>query len=746
MQIVSRTNVICWRLYPVAARSTVTNEIQYRIMDRVEFACTPEDLGRRLTFVELVTVAEQNRLLMGKDFTGDRLTPGQRVWLQLLGGDAHFADVDQSRFLNVGNSWDTIESRPFVIRRDKGTAQYVEAAPPQTRNAATTPERGQKVKTVVATPAPRQDTQEDFISQIQSGPCLVIAPAGTGKTQILIHGIKTIVEQGGLESEADEVTVLSFSRAVVGELRARLSALAESSGLEGLRYVTVSTFDSFVTDLLRRDCDSDFLRRKSYDDRIQYFVDSLNSLRRCAERVAAIRYLFVDEVQDLVGVRADLTLNLAHRVLSSGGKAAMLGDPAQAIYDWQVKNDPEATTSAMFLQKAREMLGPRTLRFAKSYRFSGAQMERLSEELRDAMGDGDQPDTARVVSALAALPRLTFSASELSPLATGGGSVAVLTRDNLEAWQVSSWLRAQGMPVEHWRGARGGTWPSWIALLLRGWKMGKMKMPTLEQRWGESGCGTAEELGGARTLLAKIGVLEDDMLDIEALRRCLLTQAPPAIVRGGGIVVSTIHRSKGLEFDHVLILESADTRWQGDPEGVRVLYVAATRAKKALSVLSRDRTILKTGRWLPGGHINLYRAADGVNRVLLDGGDEVTIRIEPGAHEEEDTTHQLLSRIAEQGRVSFIKAEGEYRLALARDQGTVTVNRWASRKLNLDLRALERRYGFGRSLVELRGVECVGLATVAIDEEQLQQGADGVGTAGLGLVPVFSGLGESVFV
>ena len=745
MQITSRTNVLCWRLFPVAARSTVTNEIQFRSGAEAEYACAPEELGRRLTFVELVTVAEQNRLLMGKDFHGDRLTSGQRVWLHLLGGKPPFSALDRSRFFNVGNAWDTIEKRPFVLREVAGAARAVVTLPAPAGKAPPVPDIGQPGKQDVPRPALPNDSQEDFIAQIQSGSCLVIAPPGTGKTHVLVQGLAKIIKAGGFEFEADQLVVLTFSRAAVGELRARLSALAKSSGLEGLRYVTVRTFDSFVTDLLRRDCNPDFLRRKSYDERIRYFVDGLNSLPVSEERVAAMRYLFVDEVQDLVGVRADLTLDLAGRVLASGGNAIMLGDPAQAIYDWQVKKDPEATTSAAFLQKAKEILGPRILRFGKSYRFSGGQMERLSGELRDAMGDGDRPDTVRVATALAALPRLTFSASALSPLVAGGASAAVLTRDNLEAWQVASWLRAQGVPVEHWRGARGGTWPPWMALVLRGWAMGQMRLATLEQRWRERNCGAADKLASARDLLETLGVLDDDMLDIEALRRCLLTQAPPAIVKGGGIVVSTIHRSKGLEFDHVLILEPAGTRWQGDPEDVRVLYVAATRAKSALSFLSRDRSILKSGRSLPGGHINIYRSTDGINRVLLEGGDEVTIRLEPGVPEADDVAHRLLMCMAEQGQASLVKAEGGYRLALPGDGGSIAVNRWASPALSRDLKALEWRYGSKRALVELRGIECAGLATVAISDEQLQLGADGVGTAGLGLVPVFSGLGESIF-
>ena len=56
--------------------------------------------------------------------------------------------------------------------------------------------------------------------------------------------------------------------------------------------------------------------------------------------------------------------------------------------------------------------------------------------------------------------------------------------------------------------------------------------------------------------------------------------------RDGDLVVSTIHRAKGLEFDNVAVVQSPERRSDADPaEEARVLFVAMTRARDALAII-----------------------------------------------------------------------------------------------------------------------------------------------------------------
>ena len=79
------------------------------------------------------------------------------------------------------------------------------------------------------------------------------------------------------------------------------------------------------------------------------------------------------------------------------------------------------------------------------------------------------------------------------------------------------------------------------------------------------------------------------------LQKHLAARMPPDELIDGGtgvVVVSSIHRAKGLEFDTVLLIpfDIAEEDWLQE---ARVLYVGLTRAKHNLMTLKR----VDDGRW-----------------------------------------------------------------------------------------------------------------------------------------------------
>jgi ATP-dependent DNA helicase RecQ len=57
--------------------------------------------------------------------------------------------------------------------------------------------------------------------------------------------------------------------------------------------------------------------------------------------------------------------------------------------------------------------------------------------------------------------------------------------------------------------------------------------------------------------------------------------------RDDALKLMTAHAAKGLEFDHVVVMDCADWRWDADDER-RLLYVAMTRARHTLTVLRAE--------------------------------------------------------------------------------------------------------------------------------------------------------------
>lgn len=93
-------------------------------------------------------------------------------------------------------------------------------------------------------PAPfaPDDRQREAIEHV-SGPMLVVAGAGTGKTSVLIQRIARLVEQG--HAKPEEVLALTYTVAAAGEMRDRVRALLGKP-------IHSATFHDYCLDLLKR--------------------------------------------------------------------------------------------------------------------------------------------------------------------------------------------------------------------------------------------------------------------------------------------------------------------------------------------------------------------------------------------------------------------------------------------------------------------------------------------------------------
>jgi superfamily I DNA/RNA helicase len=97
---------------------------------------------------------------------------------------------------------------------------------------------------VAAVPAPVLDASQQAVVDHASGPLLVLAGPGTGKTTTLVE---SVVERVRLGAAPDEVLVLTFSRKAADELRERIAARLGRT----VAAPAAATFHSFCYSLVR---------------------------------------------------------------------------------------------------------------------------------------------------------------------------------------------------------------------------------------------------------------------------------------------------------------------------------------------------------------------------------------------------------------------------------------------------------------------------------------------------------------
>ena len=435
----------------------------------------------------------------------------------------------------------------------------------------------------------------------------VNAGPGAGKTHTLIEKVKYLMEEQGIEP--DRITVLSFTRAAVSVVQNRLKAAAERGEIHALwQDVDVTTFDKLCTRLLYFDAgetgDEAAKKRISglnYDQRI---VWAKNLIAKKPELLSACDHLIVDETQDLVGPRADLVITML-AALPEGCGFTLFGDRCQAIYEYQVK-ESGGTTSGEFFERVCLKFAPEQVYLEKNYRQKQSYPLDLSS-LRSALLEDDVDLASRLIgSAADSLGTPDEPLRSLEPEVIqrelSRGKMGVLTRKNDEALEIESLLWKLGVPALQ---ARSDARKKPSRCLADAFV--KCKGETIAREEFEELTAGIDPYGDGRIWRALVSLegvrLEGDRLRIEnALAALNSAVIPPELLatrsNDQGITVSTVHASKGREFDTVWMLAEnlADFKDGAEMEEKRVAYVGLTRGAENLSLQCLDEHFIVGGK------------------------------------------------------------------------------------------------------------------------------------------------------
>lgn len=424
--------------------------------------------------------------------------------------------------------------------------------------------------------------QMQIISDKESRVIVVAAGPGSGKTRVLVHKLASLLLLEDVKHE--QLLMLTFSRAAATEFKQRLMGLIGNAA----HFVEIKTFHSYAFDLLGR---------------IGNLEDAKDVVGRAARMISegeeepnriGKTVLVVDEAQDMSSeefalVRALMSVNEEMRVIA-------VGDDDQNIYEFR---GSDSNYMRQLLADDKSTFVEMTENYRSTQHvvaFANAFVKGIHNRMKQTPILSMSNDEGTVV--------VTHHASHImfqrvvSDLLRqrNSGTISVLTHTNEEAVILVALLRKHGLRSKLIQSMDG----------FRFWNMAEVRLflkyierdthtPIVtDEVWNEAKRKTFQAYATSSSL--------------PYLKRCIelfekinkakyLTDFKELVFESttedfcdtsdADVVVSTIHKSKGCEFDDVYMLVS-QPQHVTDSE-MRSYYVGMTRARKRLFIYTNSK-------------------------------------------------------------------------------------------------------------------------------------------------------------
>ena len=447
--------------------------------------------------------------------------------------------------------------------------------------------------------------QENVITAPASQSFIVNAGPGTGKTYTLIRRVNYLVEHG---ADASNIVVLSFTNAVVKEVLIRLNALAKEGGDRELRNTTVKTYHSLAWLLMKEaneltqneEFEIDWEEKSLSFDKMNYedgLIEAAKLVENNPDVVSGFECLIVDEIQDINNAKALFVTALVKACVKCRVPVLLMGDYCQAIYDYL--NEPKNTanvniTAEKFYHDVMQLTDrvANFVCFEKNHR-QNSELKELTKQFRkEVLAENVQNYRDTIFDMCDQITQFD-SVDDVCVFIKDNPdkTICLMERANLETRLLSSKLRANG--IDHYCvvGQDKDAYPGLIANIFSGYSEAGISKDIFESIIKNRGISIEKER--IDDIWEKIVSETDgnpysvDMLD---LSRCLvkhgLDKALADTFERPNVCVSNVHKSKGLEYDIVIMDRSLTTGSVfNDTSEAKVLYVAMTRPKEKVALM-----------------------------------------------------------------------------------------------------------------------------------------------------------------
>ena len=472
--------------------------------------------------------------------------------------------------------------------------------------------------------------QKDIIDDHESRCIVVAAGPGSGKTRVLVHKLASLLLLEDVKHE--QLLMLTFSRAAATEFKQRLMQLIGNAA----HFVEIKTFHSYCFDLLGRVGNLD-----EAGDVVKQAAEMIKNGEVEPNRISKT-VLVIDEAQDMS--KDDYVLVTALMKANEEMRVIAVGDDDQNIYEFRGSN-------SLYLYELAQTEHSRFFEMTENYRSFRHIVEAANDFARNirqriksapiismSQEDGEvrivkhpyEIQEKRVYMYQPILEDVIRLQTSNNQKATDGSSdkknetISILTQTNEEAVIMLALLHSHGIKAKLVQSMDG----------LRFWNLAEVryflkkidqslketKSPIIpDDIWETAKHQTYQKYASSlalqylhrslqifeQTNRAKYySDLKEFVFESSVEDFCDITESD--------IVVSTIHKAKGHEFDHVLMLITHPEH--PTDEILRRYYVGMTRAKQTLTIHTNGNLFdtLHTAQ-----HLYDTQAYDEPNEIVL---------------------------------------------------------------------------------------------------------------------------------
>ena len=425
------------------------------------------------------------------------------------------------------------------------------------------------------------ERQKDIISDKESRCIVVAAGPGSGKTRVLVHKLASLLLLEDVKHE--QLLMLTFSRAAATEFKQRLMDLIGNAA----HYVEIKTFHSYCFDLLGR-----IGNLEDVKEVVAKAADMINEGEVEPNKIGKT-VLVIDEAQDMGEeefrlVKALMDYNEDMRVIA-------VGDDDQNIYEFR-------GSDSGYMEQFLKMPGSRLIEMTENYR-SARHLVDFANAFVKKIGKRMKSEPIRPIKTDDGLVRLIRYRTkymyrpfvEMVTNNRGTGTSCVLTQTNEEAAILVALLKKYGVNSTLIQAMDG----------IRFWNMAEVRYflkcidkqidtPVIPENVWEK---AKKETFSCYDKSQSLDYLKRCLAIFEETYKCKYVSDFKEFVfesfvedfcdvSNADVVVSTIHKAKGREFDDVYMFVAAG--YEKNDDLMRRYYVGMTRAKNRLFICTNS--------------------------------------------------------------------------------------------------------------------------------------------------------------